>query len=58
MFLYFHRKYNMILSILKIFDYIQIKTLFFFFIIFFSYIHIYMLPITKIQLKTNNTAHK
>jgi len=71
MFLYFHIKYNIILFVLEIFDYIQIKTLFllffftfteknthtfFFIIIMFS--HIYMLPITKIQHKTNNTSHK
>jgi hypothetical protein len=68
-------KYNMILFVLEIFDYIQIKTLFFLFLIlpkknthihthsvfhyiFFSCTHIYMLPITKIQNKTNNTSHK
>jgi hypothetical protein len=34
MFLYFHRKYNMILFVLEIFDYIQIKTLFSFLLYF------------------------
>jgi hypothetical protein len=37
MFLHFHRKYNMILFVLEIFDYIQIKTLFFFFDFFLTF---------------------